>query len=230
MHESLKRLMSASGENTVAGLSRRLNESPQTITNWGKRGVSHSGAIKAGLLLGTSANWIITGADSAYSAPTKDVDSIDVEEWDDDTPLDDDEVAVPFFKDFELSCGNGNFTQALANETRKLRFSKLTLRRAGIPPNSVFACTASGNSMQPVINDGATVFVNRGNTQVQDGRIYAIDHGGVFKFKYLHRLPMGGLKLSSANSDYIDEILSAEDVKAQGLVILGQAFNVQNWI
>lgn len=162
--------------------------------------------------------------------PSLPADAIPVEEWDNDTPLDDDEVAIPFFKDFELACGNGNFTEALSNETRKLRFSKLTLRRALIQPESVFACTASGNSMQPVINPGATVFVNRGMTSIQDGKIYAVDHGGVFRFKYIHRLPMGGLKLSSANSDYVDEVLSAEDVQTQNLVIIGQAFSVQNWL
>ncbi len=44
-----------------SALADRLNESPQTLNNWDRRGISQRGAIKAAGILGCSAQWIITG-------------------------------------------------------------------------------------------------------------------------------------------------------------------------
>ena len=70
-----------------------------------------------------------------------------VETWDDNTPLDDDEVEVPFFKDFSLACGSGSVGEAMANEKRKLRMSKATLRNRDIDRKNAVATLASGYSM-----------------------------------------------------------------------------------
>ena len=42
-----------------SALADRLNESPQTLNNWDRRGISQRGAIKAAGILGCSAQWII---------------------------------------------------------------------------------------------------------------------------------------------------------------------------
>lgn len=62
MHESMRRLfdLAASGRKVPAvtgdsALGLALNESPQTIYNWKKRGVSEGGAIKAAELFGGNA-------------------------------------------------------------------------------------------------------------------------------------------------------------------------------
>ena len=41
-----------------------------------------------------------------------------IDEWDSNTPLDEDEVEIPFFKDFGFACGSGSISEAMANETR----------------------------------------------------------------------------------------------------------------
>lgn len=65
MHPSAQRLYAAaqalankSGQSNVASL---LNESPQTMRNWEKRGVSSAGALSAAKILGCSAVWLSTG-------------------------------------------------------------------------------------------------------------------------------------------------------------------------
>jgi len=60
MHESMQRLYQLSGLSGAA-LGAALNESPQTITNWQKRGISKAGAIRAGAKFGASAEWLMTG-------------------------------------------------------------------------------------------------------------------------------------------------------------------------
>lgn len=52
--------------------------------------------------------------------------------WDSDTPLDEDEVELPLYKEVEMSAGAGR-TAVREIEGRKLRFSYATLRaRASI--------------------------------------------------------------------------------------------------
>ncbi|BFM82804.1 hypothetical protein JUNP543_1122 [Acinetobacter baumannii] len=204
--------------------AKAIDEFPQTITNWKKRGVSKAGALKAAAKFGVAANWILTGeGKKEESNITK------VVEWDTDTPLDNDEVEIPFYKEVLVSCGSGSLAEMVGNETRKLRLSKATLRQYGVDPSNAYALTAFGNSMSPVINNGATVYVDVGRTSIVDGKIYAINHGGLFKFKYLYRLPKGGVKIVSENKEeYPDEYLTAEDIMEQEFCVVAYAFNVQN--
>ncbi|MDO7444221.1 helix-turn-helix transcriptional regulator [Acinetobacter baumannii] len=222
-HPSVLRLLEASGMSQEE-TAKAIDEFPQTITNWKKRGVSKAGALKAAAKFGVAANWILTGeGKKEESNITK------VVEWDTDTPLDNDEVEIPFYKEVLVSCGSGSLAEMVGNETRKLRLSKATLRQYGVDPSNAYALTAFGNSMSPVINNGATVYVDVGRTSIVDGKIYAINHGGLFKFKYLYRLPKGGVKIVSENKEeYPDEFLTAEDIMEQEFCVVAYAFNVQN--
>ena len=134
-----------------------------------------------------------------------------VNEWDSNTPVDDDEVEIPFFKDFSFACGGGSFNEAIANERRKLRMSKATLRNLAITESNAVAATASGDSMTPTINDGDTIHIDLGRKEVKDGRIYVICIGGLHYCKRLYNLPFGGIRLLSDNSEEYKEIeLTAE--------------------
>ncbi|MGL4588440.1 MAG: LexA family transcriptional regulator [Acinetobacter ursingii] len=222
-HPSVVRLLEASGK-TQEETAKLIDESPQTITNWKRRGVSKAGALKAASKFNVSANWILTGNGEKDSA-----DITKVVEWDSSTPVDDDEVEVPFYKEVLVSCGSGSLAEIIGNETRKLRLSKATLRQYGVESSNAYALTAFGDSMTPIINNGATVYVDVGRTSIVDGKIYAINHGGLFKFKFLYRMPKGGVRIVSANKDeYPEEILTAEDIMDQDFCVVAYAFNVQN--
>lgn len=150
--------------------------------------------------------------------------------WDDDTPLDEDEVALPLFKEVEMAAGSGTQHSVEING-RKLRFSKATLRAAGVDPANAACATVTGNSMERLILDGATVGIDRGRTQIADGEIYAIDHDGMLRVKYVYRLPGGGMRLRSENKEeHPDEVLSGDE--AQRVRILGWVFwwsTVRKW-
>ena len=60
MHESFERLLEISNGLSQEVIARRIDESPQTLTNWKKRGVSKAGALKAAAEFGCSANWILS--------------------------------------------------------------------------------------------------------------------------------------------------------------------------
>jgi len=150
------------------------------------------------------------------------IGSFDV--WDDETPLDDDEVYVPFLKEVELSAGAG-ITAVHESPRQKLRFGKMTLRRQGVQPSEAVCVTVSGNSMEPVLPDGSTVGVDRGTTTITDGKMYALDHGGQLRVKTLYRLPGGGIRMRSFNRDeHPDEEYTPQDMLEKEIAVLGRVF------
>lgn len=148
---------------------------------------------------------------------------IPIEEWDDKTPLDPDEIELPFFKEVELSAGKGSEVM-LETNGRKLRFGKRTLQKKGIDPSMAGCVPVNGNSMEPVLPDGSTVGVDTTATVVQDGKMYAIDHDGQLRVKLLYRLPSSGLRLRSYNTEeHPDERYEADYVRDH-IRIIGKVF------
>lgn len=198
-----------------------------TVTNWingvnnptGKRLVQLAQALK------TTSSWLLTG----NSTP----EFTQVEPWDSNTPLDDDEIEIPFFKDFSFACGGGSIGEAIANETRKLRMSKATLRNLSIMKENAVAATAIGDSMSPTIKDGDTIHVDLGRKNIKDGKIFAICIGGLFYCKRLYNLPLGGVRIVSDNSLEFPEIqLSAQEIIDQQLEVIGwvwQISSLESW-
>jgi phage repressor protein C with HTH and peptisase S24 domain len=147
-----------------------------------------------------------------------------IDVWDDDTPLDDDEVYVPFLKEVELSAGSGR-TAVHQSHKQKLRFGKMTLRRQNVQPSEAVCVTVSGNSMEPVLPHGSTVGVDQGSNTITDGKMYAINHGGQLRVKTLYRLPGGGVRMRSYNrEEHPDEEYTDEEMVAKEIIVIGKVF------
>jgi len=150
----------------------------------------------------------------------------DISLWDDDTPIEDDEVSVPFLREVELAAGSGRFVIE-ESERASLRFGKRSLRHNGVQFDQAKCVTVRGNSMLPVLRDGATVGVNAGKCgigDIIDGDLYAINHTGQLRVKQLYRLPTG-IRLRSFNRDeHPDEDYGFQDIQTGQIVILGHVF------
>lgn len=144
-----------------------------------------------------------------------------VDAWDKNTPLPDDEVEVPFLKDIEFAAGNGSCTNEDYNGF-KLRFSKATLRRIGARTDGsgVLCFPARGNSMEPVIPDGATVAINCDDKRIVDGKVYAINQDGWKRLKLLYRTGPDKLSIRSFNS----EEHPPEEVELSNIEVIGRMF------
>ncbi|SEJ50258.1 helix-turn-helix transcriptional regulator [Pseudomonas sp. NFR16] len=147
-----------------------------------------------------------------------------IEVWDDQTPLDDDEVEIPFLREVELSAGSGR-TVIEQSSTAKLRFGKRSLRSQGVQFDQAVCVVVSGNSMEPVLPHGSTVGVNTGQTAVTDGKIYALKHDGQLRVKTLYRVPGGGIRMRSFNQlEHPDEVYTAAEMAAREIEIIGRVF------
>ena len=207
-----------------ADLIRATGAGRATVSGWvngtNKPSAKHIGALAKALK--TSEWWILYGV----NAP---IQFEEVTAWDDSTPLEDDEIAVPFFKDFSFACGSGSIGEAMLNERRRLRISKATLRNLGIQPNKTCASLASGNSMSPTINDGDTVHIDTNRTTIKDGKVFALCHGGLFLIKRLYNLPMGGVRIVSDNAVEFPEVhLTAQEIQEQQFEVLGWVWQVSS--
>lgn len=145
-----------------------------------------------------------------------------IDAWDSNTPLGEDEVELPLFREVELAAGSG-CTEVQENHGAKLRFAKSTLRRKGIDQSHAACCFVNGDSMEPILPDGSTVGVDTADKQIVDGKMYAIDHGGLLRVKYLYRIPGGGIRIRSANRDhYPDEDLAPDQLES--FRVIGRVF------
>lgn len=214
-----------------ADLVTRLNVSKGAVSKWVSGLNTPNSTILPQLAdaLETTPSWLINGTQKLKN----EVSIISVEAWDSDTPVEIDEIEIPFFKDFSFACGSGSIGVAMASEKRKLRMSKLTLRNRAIEQRNAIATLASGDSMTPTIKDGDTIYIDLGRKTIKDGKMFALCHGGLFMAKRLYNLPMGGVRIVSDNAAEYPEIhLTAEKIIEQQFEIIGwiwQVATLENW-
>lgn len=214
---------------TAADIIKLTGVSKGTVSFWvnGKNGATGKNLISLAKVLQCAPEWLTDGKNPPEAEPKPKANASmigPISVWDDDTPLDDDEVYVPFLKEVELSAGSGR-TVIEKSSSRKLRFGKITLRNQGVQFDQAVCVTVHGNSMEPVLPDGSTVGVDRACTAVKDGKMYAIDHGGELRVKTLYRMPGGGLRFRSFNQDeHPDEEYTAQQLAEGGISVLGKVF------
>ncbi|WP_223556698.1 XRE family transcriptional regulator [Pseudomonas sp. BF-R-01] len=195
-----------------------------------ERGKSKATAFVAQIasVCGVSPMWLAEGVGDMLKgvSPPPSISMSDIQPWDDSTPLDDDEVYVPFLREVELAAGSGRFVIA-ENDSARLRFFKKDLRHNNVQFNNARCVRVSGNSMFPVLRDGATVGMNIGKNSlgdIVDGDMYAINHNGQLRVKQVYRLP-SGIRLRSFNRDeHPDEDYTFAEVQEQQIAILGHVF------
>lgn len=123
--------------------------------------------------------------------------------------------------DVRLSAGHGEIVLS-EDEMSRLSFRADFLRAAGASPEQTVSVSVKGDSMEPLIPDGATILVNRGATSIINGKIYAFRRDGELLVKRLYK-GNGGFIARSENpaGGYEDLHLSFEDPQID---IIGRAF------
>lgn len=119
----------------------------------------------------------------------------------DDLPLGE-YVMIPRL-DVHLSAGPGQDQIEIDFiERQPQAFRADWIRSERLKPSKLACLTASGNSMEPSIWDGDSLVVDTSQTEVQDGKVYALWYEGGERVKRLYRMPGGGLRIKSDNAEY----------------------------
>ncbi|WP_256346074.1 LexA family transcriptional regulator [Pseudomonas tolaasii] len=211
-----------------AEFAKSMGVSAQTLNNWFVRGVPGRMLIPVANRLRIAITWLNEGEGPRHTFGKEDpsLDMARMSLWDEKTPLEDDEVEVPFLREVELAAGAGRFAIEESSDSN-LRFSKKNLRENGVQFDQARCVTVRGNSMLPVLRDGATVGVNIGRKSLGDlvdGELYAINHNGQLRIKQVYRLPTGISLRSFNREDHPDEEYSFQQMQDQEISILGHVF------
>lgn len=141
--------------------------------------------------------------------------------WSEPSDLPDNEFAIVERRAVKLAAGDGHLVfedealPPLAFRAEFLRSRRVTKR------TNLVIVYADGDSMMPSIMDGDSLLCDRGQTEVIDGEIYAIDYNGNLRVKRIQKRFDGGLLVISDNSaKYPPEVVSAD--QAQWIKILGR--------
>lgn len=228
---------------TAAEISRRIGVSRATVSFW-LNGVNEATGKNLSALaaaLATTPEWLsegkvrnlkdvitLTTLGGLNYAPPKFESNASVlgyiEPWDDKTPIDEDEVAIPLLKDVRVAAGSGEISEEFFTG-KKIRMGKYTLRNRGVDPANAICVTVSGNSMEPALPDGSTVGMDTAQTAIKDGKVYVIKHDGELRVKQVYRRTGGGIRLRSFNqAEHPEEEYTVEQMSEKDIWVVGKVF------
>lgn len=215
--DRIRYLMTAEGLKQK-DLALQLHASPQTVNNWLKRSaISRDAAQQISEKYGYSLDWLLNGnGEPKGNIPRLAAvgDESASSQWGNQSAASG-TVEVPFYGDIEAAISEQEDIKHLST----IRFSKATLLRVGANAGGtgVVCFPANGSSMEPLIPDGTTVAIDRFNTRIIDGDIYAINIDGLKWIRQLYRRPGNKIAIRSFNrEEYSDEVLSDPAVQVLG--------------
>ncbi|WP_315809432.1 helix-turn-helix transcriptional regulator [Pseudomonas sp. C9-3] len=227
-NERIARAIQASGK-SKSEVAKLCGVAPSAVTQWisgESKTLKAESVFALAKATGFRAEWLATGLGAERAIDERqgvqgEVIGL-VSAWEADDPLDDDEVELPYYAEVEFAAGDG-MTEVVEIAGRKLRFSKDTLKAAGVEASSAACARVKGRSMERLILDGAAIGFDTSFTHIVDGEIYAFNQDGMLRVKYLYRMPAGNVRVRSENDDeYPDEILSPEQFAE--IKMLGRVF------
>jgi len=214
---------------TTTGFAEFLNTAPQNVHNWYTRGVPAHCMEEVSTKLSVNSEWLKTGEgpkdakhlrlldDSGNTFDAQAIRGIY-------TVVEPTDVELPLYKEIPTVPGSQK-THVAKDPDQSFRLPRSHLDSLEIKHTDAICARMIGNSMAERIEDGSLLGIDRGLRDIVDGEIYAIEHDGMLRVKYLHRMPGNALRLRSHNrADYPDEIFRAAQIEEQNIRVLGWVF------
>jgi phage repressor protein C with HTH and peptisase S24 domain len=196
---------------------------PQHVNNWFKRGIPMARIEEVAELLSVNGRWLRTGEGPKHPGEERGKRGLSGLAKLRPERSGREELEIPLYT--ELPTQNPGQTAVSEAPNHRVKLARRILEAMDVELQNALCVAMYGNSMADKIQDGSLIGVDRGRTHVIDGEIYALEHDGMLRVKYLYRLPGGGLRLRSHNAaEYPDEIFSAEQIQEQNIHILGWIF------
>jgi len=126
---------------------------------------------------------------------------------------------VRYFSDIRASAGGGAYGFDVKIEESISVDKKLMASMVGLGNTDLEAIHVNGESMEPTIQDGSIVFLDRTQTDIaKDGIFIASTTTGLF-IKRIRQRADGMVELISDNKLYTPELISPEEVSILGKVV-----------
>lgn len=222
IHETLLRLYEVAGTSKPSEIAFKLNTTPATVSNWGERGVSLKGAVKASEVYQTDVNYILYGrtTPNLINSPTYNVNNQDL--------VFSDNVS------FNQNIGNQEFVRTEENidffnmpathARQKASFSQAVFNRR---TDDIFVIRICDDYLQPILINNSVVVAEKSHELSCNGKIYVLDMQGMIICRYLEQMSGNRIKVFS-EKDKQGEIISKQDFdneyKIMGRVIWQSSF------
>lgn len=139
---------------------------------------------------------------------------------------DDKYVYVPLY-DARCSAGSGSWNEG-AKIWTQLAFTRYSLQRKGLNPDNLSAIQVSGDSMEPLLDDGDTVLIDHKRNSLEGEGIYVIHLDDHLYAKRLQRQFDGSLSIISQNKDY--QTMTVPKERLNELQIIGRVVWAGGWM
>ena len=143
-----------------------------------------------------------------------------------DAPDDGKYVYVPLY-DARCSAGNGAWNEG-AKVWTQLAFTRYSLQRKGLNPDTLSAIQVAGDSMIPLLEDGDTVLIDHQRNSLEGEGIYVLHLDDHLYAKRLQRQFDGALHIISQNKEYRDMVVPKE--RLSELHIIGRVVWAGGWM
>lgn len=130
--------------------------------------------------------------------------------WEHEDDLPPGEYAMVPRLNVKLSAGPGSGANQLSfdfDDGQLRAYSAEWIRRHRLKPNKLRVTRADGRSMEPTIFHEDDLLIDTSQTEVVDGKVYALWYEGGERVKRLYRMPGGGLRIRSDNEREFPEIV-----------------------
>lgn len=191
-----------------SAFAKMAGVSAPTVTDWENgdtKMIEGANLIKVCSILGIRPEWLLRGEGEGPHSTEPTILAVHP-----DDEQREDVIYVPESK-IEFSAGNGrtaNYELVEDGEPASYRLS--WFQKYGINPTRVRRFRVAGDSMEPMLYARDTILVNQDETNIIDGKLYAIRYGDELRVKFLSRRLDGTLILRSANPNYKDEEITPE--------------------
>lgn len=212
----------------AARVAEACSVTPQAVSQWKRTGridKKHFAAL-SDLTGKPLAYWLgedDPGLGIAFSRRPVSIPAYQIRGVDDDSADPSEDVMVDLV-DVELSAGGGRTVPEFRRTKRKLAYSRAWLQKKRLREGDLVVMPVRGDSMLPRLADGDAVLINRADTRIVDGKVYALVLGREAKIKTLRRGADGSLIVMSENADkrmYPDEVVAVDSI--EDVYIIGRA-------
>ncbi len=174
-----------------ADLARALGVTDQVVYNWRSRARIPKGhQVKVAVFLRKSVDWLLTGDNIPRQTENYRGE-----------PDQEKNAAIPRLKMY-VDTENYHIIYDPLVEKKPQSFRRNWIHEQGWKEKDLICVYAPGDSMLPTISDGANLMINRGETTVLDGKVYAIRFGREIRVKRLYLRPDGGFTVRSDNPGF----------------------------
>ena len=212
LFEAAKKLKGLTASIDVA---RAIGESPQTVTQWKKRGVSKEGMIKAHRSLGVSLTWLETGVGRMTQMAIDDVST--------------DLVTLRHYATLETA-GYGVSLEGQPGAIMRVDVTRQWLAAAGLAdrdPSRLFVLTGFGAAMEPDYPAGNLIIIDSTCMQFAGDDVYFFRLGQIGYLRHLRQIPeKAGIVARASNEDYAAMKIAPENDPAITDGVPGMSFEI----